>query len=413
MKNANFYFDFSCPYAYLASTQLQRLADRSDASITLKPMLLGGVFRALEVPQNLASTLGPAKARHNMADLQRHADLWDVPYQMPAGHPFRTVEALRAMLVVGAPFDDLMHRFYRAYWVDGLDIGRDEIVVKVLDEAGHDGQAVLEATQRSEVKTELRVRTDEALVAGVFGAPAFGVEGKLYWGQDRIEEVARALNPALPASVTATSPICPVDFYFDFSSPFAALGAQKVEAVFGAAATWRPMLLGAVFKATGMVNLPIFAFSLPKRRWAKDDLDRQAAALEFPYRWPSRFPMNSVLPLRVTLQLQEAGHERAGAFILRVFRAYWVEDRNISEPDVVADICHELGFDGGPYIQGASEPSVKSLLRAATAQAVEAGVFGAPTTVVHRPGKAPELFWGADRMELARQYAADGTLNAT
>src|SRR4051812_21029100 len=95
MAALDFWFDYSCPYAYLASTQVEALAARAHAALTWKPMLLGGVFRAVDTPQNLSEVLVPAKAQHNLADMQRWAALFGVPLAMPAGHPFRTVEALR------------------------------------------------------------------------------------------------------------------------------------------------------------------------------------------------------------------------------------------------------------------------------------------------------------------------------
>src|SRR5687767_7400842 len=95
----DFWFDYSCPYAYLGSTQVEALAARTGASLSWRPMLLGGVFRAAGTPQNLSETLSPSKAHHNGLDMLRWAALFGVKLVMPAGHPFRTVEALRATIV--------------------------------------------------------------------------------------------------------------------------------------------------------------------------------------------------------------------------------------------------------------------------------------------------------------------------
>src|SRR5688572_18165380 len=97
----DFVFDFSCPFAYLASTQVEDLAKRTGASLRAKPVLLGGIFKAVGQPPNLAATIGPQKARHNLLDQQRFAKLFGVPLHMPSGHPLRTVDALRALLAVG------------------------------------------------------------------------------------------------------------------------------------------------------------------------------------------------------------------------------------------------------------------------------------------------------------------------
>ncbi|MFI5301288.1 MAG: DsbA family protein, partial [Polyangiales bacterium] len=119
MKSVEFWFDYSCPYAYLASTQVEDLARRTGADLAWKPMLLGGVFKANDVAQNLSNVLSPAKARHTEIDLHRWAEHYDVPFNgYPDGHPLRTVEALRATLATGID-PKVIHGFYRAYWVDG------------------------------------------------------------------------------------------------------------------------------------------------------------------------------------------------------------------------------------------------------------------------------------------------------
>lgn len=408
MARLEMFFDFSCPYAYLAFTQVQALAARTGAELALKPMLLGGVFRAREVPQNLSETLSPAKARHNLADMRRWAERFEVPLEMHPGHPVRTVDALRCVLAVGEPFAPLVEAFYRAYWVEHVDIASDEGLSKVLAGAGHDPKAVLAKARSPAVKDDLRARTDEAIARGVFGAPAFFVGDKLYWGQDRLHFVERALGGSPePIAPPPEALVHPVDFYFDYSSPFAYLGSRRAEGVLGAKARWRPMLLGAVFKAVEMANVPFFTMSEAKRAYYAKDLARQAKAAGADFAWPNRFPMNTVLPLRVTL-LSGAHETEAGrALVHRIFSAYWVEDRDISDPEEVARLATEVGLDGPALVAGAGAPEVKASLRDATQAAVEAGVFGAPTFVVRPEGPDPQLFWGVDRIELAARAAAE------
>lgn len=399
----DFWFDFSCPYAYLASTQVEALASRVGAEMRAKPMLLGGVFRAVEQPQNLAATLKPAKALHMRDDLRRFAARWDVPLVFPAGHPIRTVTALRCLLVVGAPYMPLAHAFFRAYWVDGVDLSSDAGVASVLTREGHDAAAVLERTQHPEFKDALRALTDEAIEAGVFGAPACVVDGEVFWGQDRLQDVERALG-GVPTRFTPQGPSEPIDFWFDFSSPFAAIASAAVRARLGDTVRYRPMLLGAVFRAVGTVNVPLFTFSGAKRAWAGADMKRQAEVAGFPLRWPSRFPMRTVLPLRVVLQIgpdTPAGR----AFTDGVFRAYWCEDRDISDPGVVAEIANQHGLDGEALVEAAGTDEGKAALKEATAEAIASGVFGAPTFIMDRPGGERSLYWGGDRMELVAAAA--------
>ena len=192
----DFWFDYSCPYAYLGSTQVEALARRTGASLTFCPMLLGGVFRATGSPQNMMAALSAPKARHNLLDMHRWADLFGVPLEIPDGHPFRTVEALRATLVVQCD-PAVIHGFYRAYWVSGKPPSDPAVLRDVLTRAGHDADRVLERIQDDATKDDLRHRTDKAIALGIFGAPTFVVNGsQVFWGQDRMDFVARALTGA-------------------------------------------------------------------------------------------------------------------------------------------------------------------------------------------------------------------------
>jgi 2-hydroxychromene-2-carboxylate isomerase len=193
LPTLDFWFDYTCPYAYLASTQVEGLAGRTGARLVYRPMLLGGVFAANDTPQKLFATLSPAKAAHNARDLQRWAELFGVELTMPAAHPLRSVEALRATIACGVD-PRVVHGFYRAYWVQGRGPSEPAVMREVLGACGHDADAILEAIATPAVKDDLRRRTDEAIALGIFGAPAFVVDGQMYWGQDRMHFVERALT---------------------------------------------------------------------------------------------------------------------------------------------------------------------------------------------------------------------------
>jgi 2-hydroxychromene-2-carboxylate isomerase len=203
VRTLDFWFDYSCPYAYLGSTQVEALARRTGATLTWCPMLLGGVFRAVGSPQNMMDVLSPAKARHNLYDMHRWAELFGVPLAVPSGHPFRTVEALRATLVTGCD-PAVIHGFYRAYWIEGQKPSEPSTLRSVLASAGHDADAVMARVSDADVKDDLRRRTDQAIALGIFGAPTFIVDRThLYWGQDRIDFVARALTGPVAAGEVA------------------------------------------------------------------------------------------------------------------------------------------------------------------------------------------------------------------
>src|SRR5580704_4406290 len=122
-----------------------------------------------------------------------------------------------------------------------------------------------------------------------------------------------------------------LEMYWDFSSPFAYLGSTQAEALAartGATLVWRPMLLGAVFKAIGTPDAPILTWSDAKRSYVLKDMLRWAAHWGVPFAFPTRFPMMTVKPLRAWFALPE---ERRTAFLHKTFRAYWAEGRDIAD----------------------------------------------------------------------------------
>jgi len=187
-----------------------------------------------------------------------------------------------------------------------------------------------------------------------------------------------------------------LEFYWDFSSPFAYLGSTQAEALAartGATLVSRPMLLGAVFKAIGTADAPILTWSDAKRTYFFKDLDRWAAHWGVPFRFPTRFPMTTVKPLRAWFALPE---ERRTAFRDAVFRAYWGEDRDISDEATLRAL---IGEGADEVLAKCATQEVKDALFASTKRAIDAGVFGAPTWIVD--GK--DLFWGQDRIVLVER----------
>jgi 2-hydroxychromene-2-carboxylate isomerase len=390
-----YWFDFSCPFAYLGSVGIEAMGKRINAAVELKPMLLGGVFRARTVPQNLAASVGESKARFNLNDMRRYATYWEVPFQMPNGHPLRTVNALRALLAAGEPFNKLMHAFYHAYWVEGLDISADDQIRYVLVRAGYDADPIMKQIRTDKIKKDLFARTEEAISKGVFGAPAMIVDGGLYWGQDRMDMVESLISGRMKQLQTSVETICPVDFYFDFASPFAFLAMKRVQNLFGKSLRFRPMFLGGLWRE---VN-PRALISNPddtKNAYLGADFRRQAKEQGTEHKWPAVFPVKTTLALRVSLLCNNDP-----ALIEAIFDAYWQDGLDISQPRVVQGICDRLGMDGAQLVFRAEQAEAKNRLREATQIAIDVGVFGAPTMLVHIEDAAPALYWGNDRLWMA------------
>jgi 2-hydroxychromene-2-carboxylate isomerase len=199
VKRVDFFYDFSCPYAYLAHTQIEALCARAGAELHFRPMLLGGVFQAVGTPQMPAASMSASKALLNGLDMHRWADHFGVPLVMPPSHPNRTVLALRAAIAAEAELPRASKALFEAYWALGRDVSQPDVVREALDQAGLDGAALVRCADEPRIKEALRARTDEAIGRGVFGAPSFfitapGVPGDLYWGQDRLAFVEKALG---------------------------------------------------------------------------------------------------------------------------------------------------------------------------------------------------------------------------
>lgn len=185
-----------------------------------------------------------------------------------------------------------------------------------------------------------------------------------------------------------------IDFYYDFSSPnayFAAFLLPPLAARYGARIEWRPIFLGGLFKALGAPQTPGMT-SPAKARHGLRDQERWSAKYKIPFRFASRFPLNTVKPLRIALALKSDGVDLQ-AYTQAVYRAYWVEDRDISDDTELARICAALDLDGASLVARASDPALKSALKEATDSALQQQVFGVPTFVVEG-----ELFFGKDRL---------------
>jgi 2-hydroxychromene-2-carboxylate isomerase len=184
------YFDVSSPFAYLALTQLPALV-AAGAKPRLVPILLGGLFRELGQANVPLLSMAPPKMRYVASEMLRWARWWGVPFSQPTKFPQRTVTAQRLLLLAGDDALRLATALGRAMWAEQQDLEDDNVLRQILVREGLPAEWV-ERTR--DVKQELVDNTARAHAAGVFGVPTFVVDEKyLFWGQDRLEQVAKAL----------------------------------------------------------------------------------------------------------------------------------------------------------------------------------------------------------------------------
>jgi len=199
------------------------------------------------------------------------------------------------------------------------------------------------------------------------------------------------------------APAEPIEFWFDFSSGYAYLAAQEIDAL-GArvdrAILWRPYMLGTAFKVTGMRGLS----STPmKGDYARHDWARAARKLGVPFAPPAGHP-KIALPATRAFYWLEANHASAApGFAREVFRAYYAGKLDTSDPDAVAAVAGGLGLEAALVRAGLEAAEIKERARATSESAVQRGIFGSPFFVVDG-----EPFWGWDRLPMLEEWLRTG-----
>jgi 2-hydroxychromene-2-carboxylate isomerase len=196
----------------------------------------------------------------------------------------------------------------------------------------------------------------------------------------------------------------PLDFWFDFSSPYGYLLSEKIDAVaakYGRKVRWHPILLGIVFKATG--SAPLTMQNPAKAAYSLRDFARSARFMGIPYRQPSQFPLPTQNAARTYYWLHGQDCGLARQFAHAIFRALYVEDLDISAPDTVLEIAARFGVDRNALAAALQSPEIKARLKEEVDQAMQAGVFGSPHVIIDG-----EAFFGADRLPHIERWLETG-----
>ena len=195
----------------------------------------------------------------------------------------------------------------------------------------------------------------------------------------------------------------PIDFYFDFSSPYGYFASVKIDELAAAHdrdVRWRPILLGAAFKVSGAKPL---ADQPLRGDYAKHDWQRMARYMDVPMVLPEKFPLSPVAAARAFYWAEDRDPLQARLLAKSLFHACFGEGKDISNPESVADIAEALHMDRNNILDALGDDAVKQRLRDETDAAIARGVFGSPYIIVDGEG-----FWGSDRLWMVKKWLQSG-----
>jgi 2-hydroxychromene-2-carboxylate isomerase len=196
-----FFFDVSSPWTWLGFEGVQPLAADLGEEIVWRPILVGGVFNAVNgsVYEMRAKPV-PAKARYMLKDLSDWARVQGLEIRFPPKvFPVNSVKAMRACCWLGQDCVPFARAAFRAYWTEDRDISQDAELAVVAGEAGVDADAMFAAIAEDGPKAQLRANTDELIARGGFGSPTMFVDGEdMYFGNDRLPLVRAAIERRNP-----------------------------------------------------------------------------------------------------------------------------------------------------------------------------------------------------------------------
>ena len=195
----------------------------------------------------------------------------------------------------------------------------------------------------------------------------------------------------------------PVDFYFEFSSPYGYIASQLVEGMgqrIGREIRWRPFLLGPIFKATGqapLVEIPM------KGEYSRRDFERSARFHGVKLNMPAKFPIGTVAGVRAFYWIEDREPLKARAFAKALYNEYFVAGRDIGAPETVVEVAAAMGIDKAALQAALGDTAVKERAKAEVDAAMARGVFGSPYFIIDG-----EPFWGCDRIPMLEQWVKRG-----
>ena len=193
-KSIEFYFDFSSPYSYIGYQEIKKIEKKSSFKTKYMPIFLGGLHKAAGVTPAAFINL---KSNYMIEDTNLICEKKNIKFIFNSYFPIKTVNFMRGVLIAEEDsFKKIyIEKIFKAIWKDGLNMNDPIVVEKILKNIDLNPEIFLSKVSDDKIKNKLRKLTDDALKKGIFGAPTFLVNKKIFWGQDRlsyaIEEVKK------------------------------------------------------------------------------------------------------------------------------------------------------------------------------------------------------------------------------
>lgn len=197
-KTLEFIFDFASPNAYLAYKALPAIIERTDATLQLSPCLLGGLFKATgnQAPMIAFGNI-KGKMEYEQLEMQRFIARHELSrFKMNPNFPVNTLLLMRGAIAadIDGRLEEYVEAGLRHMWEEGLKMDDADVYARAMNEAGFNGQELIEQTQNPEVKATLMANTEAAVNRGCFGIPTFFVDGEMFFGKDRLDQVEEELK---------------------------------------------------------------------------------------------------------------------------------------------------------------------------------------------------------------------------
>tara|TARA_B110000971_G_C19948648_1_gene472254 strand:- start:154 stop:762 length:609 start_codon:yes stop_codon:yes gene_type:complete len=185
-KTIDFYFDFVSPYTFISFQQIKLLKFKQDFKFRLRPVLLGGLHKLHKIT---APAFIPAKAKFMIRDCKMVCEKNKISFKFNSYFPIKTIDLMRGALIAeeDGVVNNYIDKIFEAMWVSGLNLNDQEVIDKTIKNLGINPKTFFLRLSNQNIKDELKKRTQEAYERGVFGAPTFVVNNKIFWGQDRLE----------------------------------------------------------------------------------------------------------------------------------------------------------------------------------------------------------------------------------